>query len=428
MTTVKPNNRNQALNHSQAIKLIIQHAEKLTSTHETIALADAFGRTTATAITAPINVPSAACSSMDGYAINLSEIQANQTDTANTSRPTEYVLKIGQPIHAAKQSRQLSCDEMALPIMTGGLLPVDADGIVLKEHGQVKEGSLYFDKLPKKGEYIRTSGSDLQLGQTVVKANQDLCVASLGLLSSLGIAEVQVLSKPRVALMMTGDELVQPGNPCAAGQIYDSNSVMLSHLLQEMGCQVTLFQTLEDSEKAVNRRLEDLAKEAFHFIITVGGVSMGEKDWIPKALSQQGTVVFHKLRIKPGFPLLFGELGQSLFYGLPGNPVSSYTTLCQYVFPAIQSMTQQAPHLTSWRAMLAHDIKKSHLRREYMRGMFEVDHQGSLQVSVCGGQQSSRIESLSQANCFIVLNESQQDLFAGDTVVIQPFTDFRKCQ
>ncbi len=425
MTIANTKKMTQAINHSQAIKLIQQHAESINLNHELVPITAALKRISAADIAAPIAVPADACSSMDGYAVNISELQTTNTSQANKASTVGYSLELGEAIHAKQQAKKISCKHRALPIMTGGLMPVDADGVVLKEHGQIINGRLVFEKSPKKGQYIRLPGSDIQQGQIVIKANKTLCAASLGLLSSLGEASVMVSAKPKVALLMTGDELVQPGGPCLPGQVYDANAVMLKNQLQEMGAEVSLLQPLEDAETAVNQRLNELSNANYDVVISVGGVSMGEKDWVPKALAKQGRVVFHKLRIKPGFPMLFGTLGDALYFGLPGNPVSSFTTLCQYVLPAIRFMTGQSSHLTNWPAILAQDIKKSHLRREYMRGMFVVDHEGKLQVTVCGKQHSSRIASLSEANCFIVLDESQQDLTAGTRVVIQPFEGFR---
>ncbi|VAW47837.1 Molybdopterin biosynthesis protein MoeA [hydrothermal vent metagenome] len=408
----------KSINHSQAAKLIKRELEGSALGTELMPLNAASGRILAQPITAPIDVPAFACSRMDGFAINLHHLPPNkQTST--------YVLALGEAIHAAAQSQSEWCVDRAIPIMTGGMLPSDANAIVLKEHGTIKENKLHFSDLPNKDQYIRTAGADLKQGQMVIKSGQSLTVAHLGLLSSLGLSEVEVFKRPLVALMMTGDELVQPGSYCLPGQVYDANKVMLSALLTGMGCDVQVLDTLTDSEAAVTKRMASLQQLNCDVIISVGGVSMGDKDWIPSVLEEQGEVVFHKVRVKPGFPMIFGRLKNTLFYGLPGNPVSAYTTLCQYVFPLIRKLNKQSIHKLTWRVSLSHDLNKTHYRREYLRGYYDTDSDGRIQVTVCGGQQSSRIESLAGANCFVVLDESQYDLKTGASISIQPFLQFK---
>lgn len=385
---------------------------------ELLALPTVCGRILAEPITAPTDVPAYDCSRMDGYAINVHQLQT-------TEKTPNYVMKLGEPIHAKAQNQPTLCKDQAIPIMTGGMLPSDANAIVLKEHASIKDKHLHFNELPIKGQHIRITGSDLQQGRVVMKSGQRITAAHLGLLSSLGVSVVKVFKQPHVALMMSGDELVQPGGVCLPGQVYDANSTMLKTVLTEMGCHVQVLDALSDSEDAVTQCFQSLRKQAFDVIITVGGVSMGDKDWIPQVLEQQGTVVFHKVRIKPGFPMLFGRLADALFFGLPGNPVSAYTTLCQYVFPALQKLKMQGNQKLIWRASLSHDLNKTHYRREYLRGYYDAHSDGQIQVSVCGGQQSSRIESLADANCFIVLDESQHALKAGAAVSIQPFLQFK---
>ena len=241
----------------------------------------------------------------------------------------------------------------------------------------------------------------------------------------MGLAEIEVYKQPQVALMMSGDELVQPGMTCMSGQIYDANTVMLLSLLTGMGCAVEVLDTMTDTEDAVNQRLTSLQQQNYDIIISVGGVSMGDKDWIPSVLQRQGEVLFHKVKVKPGFPIIFGCLGSAVYFGLPGNPVSAYTTLCQYVFPALQSLNKQCCKQVTWRATLSHDLQKTHDRREYLRGYYDTDSDGQIQVTVCGGQQSSRIESLADANCFILLDEGQYDLKTNSSVFIQPFSQFK---
>lgn len=386
---------------------------------ELLALESIVGRVLVEPITAAVDVPSFDCSRMDGYAINLDCLQTN-------SPISTYTFELGDATHATAQKHLKLCAERAIPIMTGGMMPNDANAIILKEHATVKDNQLDVTELPKKGQYIRKKGSDLKYGQEVIKSNQRLTSAHIGLLASLGVPEVKVFKQPTVALMMTGDELVDPGKKCLPGQIYDANTSMLAVLLSSMGCVVSVLDTLIDCEDTVNKSLTHIKGQGYDLVISVGGVSMGDKDWIPTVLEQQGKILFHKLQIKPGFPMVFGRLGTALFYGLPGNPVSAYTTLCQYVFPVIQKLKKQQCHVMYWSAKLNHDLIKTHNRREFLRGFYSHDDEGQIHVSICGGQQSSRIESLAEANCFVVLDEVKYALKTGDTLKIQPFLQFSK--
>ena len=409
------------INHSQAVTLILQQVENKKVTNEFLSLDCSLGRVLAGPVTAPVDVPAFECSRMDGYAINLNILQSRQ-------QASGYVLSLGDAIHATAQSQTVLCKNKAIPIMTGGMLPVDANAIVLKEQAIIENNELSFTELPKEGEYIRTAGSDLQKNQAVVESFQRLNSAHLGLLASLGLSKVKVLKQPHVVLMMTGDELVKPGMSCLPGQIYDANTTMLSALLTDMGCKVTVLDTLLDTKEAVSKRMASIKKMKCDVVISVGGVSMGDKDWIPLVLQEQGEVLFHKVQIKPGFPMLFGRLKNALFYGLPGNPVSAYSTLCQYVFPVIQKLKKQCSKKITWHATLCHDLPKTHSRCEFFRGYYErisdMAEGNQIQVTICGGQQSSRIESLADANCFVVLDEAQYDLKAGSRVNIQPFMQF----
>lgn len=416
-----------SINHPKAVQLISEQLQSASLKVESCEVKNANGRVISKPVRAPINVPEYDCSRMDGYAINL-----NCLAKASVSN---YTLAMGQAIHATAQHEIKLCDDLAIPVMTGAVLPADANAIVLKEQAEVKNNYLHFDQLPKIDNYIRKVGSDTAVGQIVMDKGQKLRAAHLGVLSALGISAIEVIKKPKVALMMTGDELIQAGETCKPGQIYDANSAMLSALLVDMGCEVKILEAVKDTEEAVFSEFMSLRNSSFDFIISVGGVSMGDKDFIPLALQKYGEVVFHKVHVKPGFPMLFGRLSNAMFYGLPGNPVSAYSTLCQYLFPAIHALrnnrvygkTQEVTEPVSFTAVLKHQLNKTHSRREFMRGNFNSNGtDGSkFEVEICGGQQSSRIGSLADANCFVVLSEEPQQLKAGDLVTFQPFSQFK---
>ncbi len=405
----------RAIDFDTAIQLIQQNASQQTLNTEHVSLASAVGRWTAQDLLAPLDVPAFACSRMDGYAIDF------QYHQAHVGQP----MPLGAAIHAGKQSSAVRCEQQAIPVMTGGKLPVDATTVVIKEQARVKDNQVWFDDV-EDGAHIRQQGSDVAAGQVLVAAHTRLKTTHLGLLASVGMAELSVKAKPHVALMMTGDELIQPGKACAPGEIYDANSTMLQVLLTQLGCQVTVYPPLQDSQAAVQQRLAELATGSYDLVLSVGGVSMGDKDWIPGALQDLGQIIFHKVKVKPGFPLLFGQLGRALYFGLPGNPVSAFNCLCQFVVPALDAITvPSADTMPTCSARLTHEVNKTHDRHEFMRAHYQTDAAGERQVTVAGGQQSSRIESLVEANCFVVLGDSKRLYGAGETVLIQPFSVFK---
>jgi len=406
----------KSISFSQAIKTVQQAASSLQLSVELLDLGDALGRVISTAITAPINVPEFDCSRMDGFAVNTDYLQDSKG----------IGIKVASPIYAGEYESIATDIELlktlATPVMTGSVLPLGANAVVMKEHATLDGDEFKVNQVVHRRQNIRAAGSDVKKGQVVLKKNHVISSADLGLLSSLGLSQVSVYKKPKVALLMTGDELVVPGDVCKKGQVFDSNSLMLTKLLEQIGCQVSLFKTLKDNLVLIEQQFKSWLSDDFDLIVTVGGVSMGDKDWLPLALATYGQIIFHKTHIKPGFPLLFGQMGRAVFFGLPGNPVSAFTTLFQFVYPAVLCLNQlskKSPLV--WRAELLQDFSKKHMKREFVRGRYSMTSEGTVEVSVCGGQQSSRIQSLSEANCFIVFNESQQDVRQGERVSIQPF-------
>jgi len=402
----------QSIPFQQALASVVETAAKYSLPTEQVPLASALGRVTSSAVLAPIDVPGFAASRMDGYAIN--------TNFIKYQGGPPYTLGLGTAIHAAKQNQPQRCENQAIPIMTGGMMPEDADAIVIKEQAQKHAGQLLFEVEPKIGQYIRAQGADVQKGEVVLPANTELDAPSLAQLASLGIATTAVWRQPKVALMMSGDELVSPGNPCEPGEIYDANSVMLSSWLQSLGCQVTQLPPLADDQDRVVQRLQSIQHDGYDLMISVGGVSQGDKDWLPSSLLKTGQVIFHKVMMKPGFPLLFGTLGKGLFFGLPGNPVSAFVTASQLIKPAIRHWFGQDIKPLTWQAKLSHEWRKQHDRVEFLRAVYRVDEQGQLQVKIMDHQQSSHLGGLVAANCLLVVPEGPQHLQKGQLVAIQP--------
>ena len=406
----------KSVTFTQARKFIAELAAASSSAPVQLPLTQAVGRLLQEDVAAATDVPAWDCSRVDGFAFTLASLRQSENER----------LPINPAIHAGVDASEVESLSQAHPVMTGAMLPVGADTIVMKEHTSVtSDNTLQLNQAVEKGNFIRRQGDDLKAGQLVLKKGRRLRPEDMGLLASVGVSKVSVNVKPKVLLILTGDELVSPGATCEPGQIFDANSFMLSDLLTQMGCDVVAVKRLKDNRDHVNQVFEKLKSKSLDLIVSVGGVSMGDKDYIPDVLAEQGRIVFHKTGIKPGFPLLFGELGQAMYFGLPGNPVSAYTTMCQFIWPALRVKSGEAEMGNlNWRGKITHDVNKSHFRREFMRGYYVQSFDGSIEVTVCGGQQSSRIKSLTEANCFIVLDESQQDVVSGELVRIQPFHQF----
>ncbi len=408
-----------AISYSHAIKIIQQQAEQQILNTEMVAIGQALNRVLANPVMSPINVPAIDCSRMDGYAICYDIYSQNQKATFKLSEPKFA----GDDNSTVKQSAD---EPVAVPIMTGALLPEGTDTVVMKEHVTQEAGGIRFNQPIKKAQHLRKAGSDLKKKQVLLKQNHKINTADLGLLASVGLHQLAVYQRPHVALMMTGNELVNAGDiepeNLPAGQTYDSISLMLKEILVQMGCKVSLLPVLADEAEEIASRITEVAQQNYDLVVTVGGVSMGDRDLLPQILVDQGQVLFHKCLVKPGFPLLFGTLGQALYFGLPGNPVSAFVTCFEFIYPALLGMFKaenQSP--VSWRAEILQDLSKPHMKREFVRGFYNVNAQGVVEVMVCGDQQSSRIKSISEANCLIVMNESQLEFKRGQSVVIQPY-------
>lgn len=405
----------KSITFTQARKIISESiAEPLSI--KSLPLQEAVGRILSDDVVAAIDVPSWDCSRFDGFAVDV--------DALRQAGPEG--LLVNDAIYAGDDAADQNESSHACPIMTGAMMPPGKHAVIMKEHANVSSsGYLKVSQRVEKGQGVRRQGEDVVQGKKVLVQGRRLRPEDLGLLASVGVGRVQVHNNPKTVILVTGDELVQPGQPCQAGQVYDANSFIARDLLKQMGCEVLGVKFIKDSPEAVSQAMGTLKNKQVDLIVSIGGVSMGDKDFIPQFLAEHGHIKFHKANIKPGFPLLFGQLGQALYFGLPGNPVSTFTTLCQFVWFAIRQLQGvREVHNLNWRGKLTHDVNKSHYRREFMRGYYVQSFDGSIEVTVCGSQQSSRIQSLAEANCFVVIDESQQDIKSGELVRIQPFHQF----
>ena len=380
------------------------------TTVERLNIRAALGRVLAEDVISPINVPQHDNSAMDGFAVRFADL--------NTEGET--VLRIvgtafaGKPYEGHLQSGQ------AVRIMTGGVIPSGADTVIQQERAKASADRVSVTPVAKEGTNTRSAGEDLRAGAIALKRGQPVRPAEVGMMASLGIGEVAVYRKLRVAFFSTGDELVPIGQPLGPGQIYDSNRYTLYGLLQRLGCELLDMGVIRDTPEDVQRAFEQAAQAA-DVVITSGGVSVGEADYVKQILDRLGEVLFWKIAMKPGRPLAYGKIGNAHFFGLPGNPVAVMVTFYQFVREALlllQGRTVISP-LPTQRVVCTSPIKKAPGRTEFQRGILSKDAQGEWSVRTTGDQGSGILSSMSQANCFIVLPVQQGNVAAGTVVEVQ---------
>ncbi|TXH74852.1 MAG: bifunctional molybdopterin-guanine dinucleotide biosynthesis adaptor protein MobB/molybdopterin molybdotransferase MoeA [Thiothrix sp.] len=372
----------------------------------------ALGQVLAENVISPINVPAHTNSAMDGYAL------------AGADLPREAIKKLSIAGTAfAGHPFETECPAgSCIRIMTGAPMPLGTDTVVMQEHTElVDESTIRIGTGHKQGQNVRQQGEDIAQGQTILTAGRRLIPADLGLLASLGVAELKVYRAPRVAFFSTGDELRSIGEPLDKGCVYDSNRYTLFGMLKNLGLDVVDLGVVKDEPDALQAAFK-MAAESADVVITSGGVSVGEADYTKRILDQLGEINFWKIAIKPGRPLAFGKLGEALFFGLPGNPVAVMVTFQQIVQPALLYLageTDYQPLVIPARS--AQKLKKKPGRTEFLRAIYEQDPAGGLIVRTTGAQGSGILMSMSRANCYLILDEDNAGVEQGDWVKVQPF-------
>jgi len=403
-----------ALKLADALTRILADARTVEGS-ESLAVRSALGRVLAADVVSRINVPAHTNSAMDGYAFMGAELPAD----GEARLEVIGTAAAGQPFGGEVAAGQ------CVRILTGAPMPGGADTVVMQENVTRDGDTVIIGAGQKPGQHVRQAGEDIAAGRVALRAGTLLMPAQIGILASVGVGEVSVRRRPRVAFFSTGDELRSVGEPLGEGQIYDSNRYTIYGMLTRLGVEVLDMGIVRDERDAVEQAFARAAIAA-DAIVTSGGVSVGDADYVTETLERSGTVGFWKVAIKPGRPLAFGRIGDALFFGLPGNPNSVMATFYQLVQPALQAlagMPDPVPPLTI-PAVSASALRKKPGRTEFQRGVLSRGDDGRFVVHKTGHQGSGVLSSMAAANCFIVLPEDAGPVSEGDEVSVQPFAAF----
>lgn len=398
------------LSVSEARQHIIQAIEAITDV-ENILIADGLNRVLAETVLSPINIPPQRNAAMDGYAFSSADIIKNQPFTLKEVG-TSWA---GKPFNGPVEKNQ------CVRIFTGAVVPDFADSVIAQE--QVirlnDEITLPADTVSHKN--IRAAGSDVTKSETLITAPKKLSAVDISLLAAAGVSRIAVKRQLKVGFFSTGDELISVGKPLQPGQIYDSNRYMLAGLFSDPNLAVSDLGVIKDDEMLLENTLSTAA-ESFDVLISTGGASVGDADFVKQTLEKIGHINFWKLAIKPGKPLAFGKIKNCWFFGLPGNPVAVLVTYQQFVKPALEQLSGWQPSKPlQLKALCESALRKTPGRQEYQRGILSQTAAGEFVVKAAGEQDSHQLKATSLANCFIVLANECNGVAVNETVIVEPF-------
>jgi molybdopterin molybdotransferase len=393
----------------QALAIVGARAAQHRLPIETVPLAEAHGRVLAEDVRAPHALPPFDNSAMDGFALRGADLPAEGERA--------FVL-VGDVFAGATSAPRIGAGQCAR-VTTGAPIPPGADTVVIKENVTVDRGHVAVKAGEKAGSNVRAAGEDYAEGDLAFAAGTPTGAAQLAVLAALGIADVPVRRRPRVAVIATGDELVPPGQPLGFGQIHESNAVMLAALARDSRAIVSVARCVRDEPDALRDALLDAAADA-DIVVSSGGVSAGEADHLPTVLQTIGEIHFHKVRLKPGMPTLFGQVGASLYFGLPGNPVASAVTYRLFVGFALRAMQGVATIPKPMHARLAATLHKRHARAELARCSLHVDGDGVMWATLHARQGSGMLRGLAETDALALLPEGAREYVEGDTVLLWP--------
>ncbi|HAS6638213.1 bifunctional molybdopterin-guanine dinucleotide biosynthesis adaptor protein MobB/molybdopterin molybdotransferase MoeA [Vibrio parahaemolyticus] len=399
---------------SPAFLSVVQGQEKILSLVNTVSeieackIENAYGRVLAEDIISPVNVPQYTNSAMDGYAIRSDDVD----------RDSYQVVAEVMAGHAYDQPLQVG---QAVKIMTGAPTPRNGDTVVMREQASQEGDKVTFNGAHiKAGQNVRQAGEDLAIGSDVFTAGTRLASPEMGMIASLGFGEANVFRKLKVAVFSTGDEVQAPGTEQKANSIYDSNRFTIMGMLEKLGCEILDFGILEDNEQLMIEALENASVQA-DVVMTSGGVSVGDADYIKLALDKLGQIDFWRINMRPGRPLAFGQINNKPFFGLPGNPVAVMVSFINFVEPALRKMQgEQGWKPLKVNAIATENLRSRQGRTEFSRGIYELDNTGRLTVRTTGKQGSGILRSMSEANCLIEISPAIDTVKAGESVTIIP--------
>ncbi|EPM7911487.1 bifunctional molybdopterin-guanine dinucleotide biosynthesis adaptor protein MobB/molybdopterin molybdotransferase MoeA [Vibrio alginolyticus] len=399
---------------SPAFLSVVQGQEKILSLVNTVSeieackIENAYGRVLAEHIVSPVNVPQYTNSAMDGYAIRSDDVD----------RDSYQVVVEVMAGHAYDQPLDVG---QAVKIMTGAPTPRNGDTVVMREQASQEGDKVTFNGANiKAGQNVRQAGEDLAIGSDVFTAGTRLASPEMGMIASLGFGEANVFRKVKVAVFSTGDEVQAPGTEQKANSIYDSNRFTIMGMLEKLGCEILDFGILEDNEKLMIEALENASAQA-DVVMTSGGISVGDADYIKLALDKLGQIDFWRINMRPGRPLAFGQINNKPFFGLPGNPVAVMVSFINFVEPALRKMQgEQGWKPLKVNAIATENLRSRQGRTEFSRGVYELDATGRLTVRTTGKQGSGILRSMSEANCLIEISPAIDTVKAGESVTIIP--------
>ncbi|WP_133408386.1 gephyrin-like molybdotransferase Glp [Parashewanella tropica] len=401
----------ELIHPDDALPLLLEQVNTVTDTLA-LPLEEALDHVLAEDVISKIDLPPFDNSAMDGYAFRFADLNS---DTDITSLTLVGEAFAGHPFTGDIPTG--AC----VRIMTGAQVPSALDTVQMQEQTEVQGDQICITHPRKTGANVRSKGEEVSIGQTVLKTGTVIRAAELGVLATLGQAKVTVFRKLKVAFFSTGDELKPVGTELEPGQIYDSNRYSIRGLLSKTGVEWIDLGIIEDCPNAIKQAFLNASEQA-DLVLTSGGVSVGDADYVKQVLKEVGKITFWRLAMKPGKPFAMGALPNAIFCGLPGNPVASMVTYYQLVLPLIHKMQGRGGLKRQLvKATLTHDIRRKPGRVEYQRAVVSRNAQGELEVSTTGAQGSGMLTSMSLANSFLIVPREQGEMVAGSQVTVELF-------